>query len=202
MYSKNIHVKHHNIGALWICLSRPLKWQMSRSCPTYLKCVYCVETHKPRSNSEYGRCSSSFLLFSRSVSSQTAVCHWSSCSSFCVVRHLHLTHCFFLSFPSHLSSMYTYTHTHTHTHTLTHTYTHGWNSFLDDRWQVNNCTASVSQNTDTHTTCTRKQTPPPCPPVPLCPIPCQMSWFVSYSWVYALVCVCVCVSVSLFTLVY
>lgn len=38
----------------------------------------------------------------------------------------------------------------------THTHTQRQNSLLDDRWQVNNCTASVSQNTDTHTTCTHK----------------------------------------------
>lgn len=109
----------------------------------YSSSKYFVETLKPRSNIWIWQM---FVIFSSqfspSTSSHTAVCCWTSCSSRYAVRHLHLTHCFFpfcLIFP-------VYANTHTHTQ----------NSLLDDRWQVNNCTASLSQNTDTHTTCTHK----------------------------------------------
>lgn len=95
-----------------------------------------------------------FVIFSSqlspSTSSHAAVCCWTSCSSRYAVRHLHLTHCFFLFcliFPLSIR---------TRTHIRTRAHTQRQNSLLDDRWQVNNCTASVSQNTDTHTTCTHK----------------------------------------------
>lgn len=78
--------------------------------------------------------------------------------------------------------------------TCMHTYTH------QDRIRslMTDGKSSIVQHqpikTQTHTnrmhTQTQKQTPLLCPPVPLCPVPCQMPWFPSY-WEYTFVCECV-----------
>lgn len=94
-----------------LCESFCPKWQKGYSPDRFKLRIfwYCVETLKARSNMWKWQMFSVFSWFSPITSSHAAVGCSASCSSCFAGRHLHLTHCFFLSFPSHLSPL---THTH------------------------------------------------------------------------------------------
>lgn len=157
----------------------------------YSSSKYFVETLKPRSNIWIWQM---FVIFSSqfspSTSSHTAVCCWTSCSSRYAVRHLHLTHCFFLSFLSHLSCLCK--HTHTHKDRILCLMTDGKSTIVQRQsLKTQTHTPHVHTNTETNTTSLSS-----------CPFVSNPLSNALICFLQLRVCISLCVCVCFFTLVY